>query len=352
MTYPSQPRRRYVIVGAGAVGALLAAQLRQAGIDNVLVARGAQLDALRVGPLQVHRPHGIDQVRLDVVGGPAEVELRSGDVLIVATKSQDVETVLQDWSWQPVAGVAGVASSAASLLPVVLLQNGLAAEDAALRRFSRVISASIIVSASYLEAGHVTAPSWPLIGALQIGAYPSGPRSHPHDLEVRDLAGDLETAKYIVRVRADVERWKASKLLGNLGNAVEVLSGTADAKAELRAFLTEEGRRVYVAAGIDSADSIKESDVNLLEELKLGRPTPLGPLTFPSHQSFARGASSEIDFLNGEIVLLGRRYGVPTPYNLAVQQVLGLSSAVGEGPEARTVADVVELATRRERTSV
>ncbi|MBR7539370.1 ketopantoate reductase family protein, partial [Mycobacterium tuberculosis] len=37
-------------------------------------------------------------------------------------------------------------------------------------------------------------------------------------------------------------------------------------------------------------------------------------------QSVARGSSSvETDYLSGEIVLLGRMYGVPTPVNALVQ---------------------------------
>jgi ketopantoate reductase len=37
-----------------------------------------------------------------------------------------------------------------------------------------------------------------------------------------------------------------------------------------------------------------------------------GPSTL---QSFQRGSSSELDYLNGEIVTLGQRIGRPTPYN-------------------------------------
>jgi 2-dehydropantoate 2-reductase len=40
-------------------------------------------------------------------------------------------------------------------------------------------------------------------------------------------------------------------------------------------------------------------------------------------QSLARGASHEVDFLNGEVVLLGRLHGVATPFNQAIQQAIG-----------------------------
>jgi 2-dehydropantoate 2-reductase len=50
------------------------------------------------------------------------------------------------------------------------------------------------------------------------------------------------------------------------------------------------------------------------------RPRPGGS----SWQSLARGSGSiETDFLNGEVVLLGRLHGVPTPRNAALQRLAG-----------------------------
>ncbi|MGH2343705.1 MAG: ketopantoate reductase family protein, partial [Chloroflexota bacterium] len=39
------------------------------------------------------------------------------------------------------------------------------------------------------------------------------------------------------------------------------------------------------------------------------------PVRFSTWQSIARGRPTEIDYLNGEIVRLGARMGIPTPYN-------------------------------------
>ena len=54
---------RYVIIGAGAVGALLAAQLELAGKPVVLLARGRNLEVVREQGVTVRRPHSTDQVR-------------------------------------------------------------------------------------------------------------------------------------------------------------------------------------------------------------------------------------------------------------------------------------------------
>ena len=50
-------------------------------------------------------------------------------------------------------------------------------------------------------------------------------------------------------------------------------------------------------------------------------------------QSFARGdTSTEVDWLNGEIVLLGRQFGVPTPVNERLQRFARASTAQGVAP--------------------
>ena len=58
-----------------------------------------------------------------------------------------------------------------------------------------------------------------------------------------------------------------------------------------------------------------------------------------SWQSLARGTGSiETDYLNGEIVMLGRIHGVPTPANALLQQVA--NRLAGEGaPPASVKAD-------------
>ena len=176
----SARRRCYVIVGAGLVGGMLAAQFTQVGIRAVLVARGAQLAAIRSHGLRMLRPSGAEVVRLEVVGSPAEVQLAPCDVLVLATKAQQAEAALQEWALQPVHGV--VNGTAASSLPVLMLQNGLDSERAALRRFATVYSASIWAEQRLPESrrnlrGRVTEGRSLLDGSIPVG-HGYRPRSH------------------------------------------------------------------------------------------------------------------------------------------------------------------------------
>lgn len=56
----------------------------------------------------------------------------------------------------------------------------------------------------------------------------------------------------------------------------------------------------------------------------------LGPRGSSSWQSLARGARSiEADWLNGEVVLLGRMYGVATPVNELLQRTANRAARDG-----------------------
>nr|BFE57594.1 2-dehydropantoate 2-reductase N-terminal domain-containing protein [Dactylosporangium thailandense] len=320
---------RYVVIGGGAVGGLLAAQLTLAGIPSVLVARGAQLDAIRAGGLRVRRPHGDDVVPLAVAGGPDEVRLTAGDVLVLATKAQDAESALSAWAWRPVHDGGPAAD-----LPVVTLQNGLATEDDALRRFGRVYGATVAVAASYLVPGEVVNPSFPVVGVLWIGRYP-----HGRDDEQERIAADLTAAGFGVHSVPDITAWKARKLLGNVRNGLDLLDGTDEEKARAGALLTAEAEAVYAAAGIVAAEALGAASVLTFEPVPGHVPGRLS-----TWQSFARGTSSEVDHLNGEIVRLGRRHGVATPVNERLQRLLGAQAAAGRPPGAHRVAELLEVA--------
>ncbi len=342
--------RRYVVIGAGAIGALLAAQLELAGIDTVLVARGQNLEAIRRDGVKVRRPQGTDTVRVDVVAGPDELRLTSHDVLVLATKTQDAEAVLARWAWLPVHAADApdtdpldTAGEPPALLgadlPVLTFQNGLATEDLALRRFARVYGVSIGVAASYLVPGEVVSPSYPTIGVAWLGRYPD-----QADEAQEEYVRDLVAAGYAVESVPDISAWKARKLIANAANGLDVLAGTDEQKAQARALLIAEAQAVYAAAGIRVP----------AEAPGFGPGGPLVVEPVPGHtlgrlstwQSFARGASSEIDYLNGEIVRLARKFGVPGPVNERLQRLLGAQAEAGRGPGSADLDQLLAVVER------
>ncbi|MGW2692174.1 ketopantoate reductase family protein [Streptomyces sp. NPDC001296] len=306
---------RYIIIGAGAVGGTIGARLAEAGHDVVLVARGAQLTALREHGLRFHGPEGERIHRLPVVDGPDALgELRPDDVLMLTVKTQDSEGALDTWGPAPVAG----GGTAAEDLPVVCLQNGVESPRIALRRFRRVYGVCVWLPCTYVEPGVVSAAGTPLTGILHLGRHP-----HGTDDTVRRIAADLESARFEAPVVPDVARWQYAKLLANLANAVEAVSGPlADEEAQrLLERVRAEGESVFRAAGIPNASTTEQKEAR-------GDKIRLVPLDGAvrgggsSWQSLTRGTGTiEADYLNGEIVLLGRLHGVPTPLNELLQQL-------------------------------
>jgi len=328
---------RYIIIGAGAVGGTIGGCLVQGGHDVILVARGAHLAALRESGLRFGTPSGTEVLPIPAVGGPGELDLRADDVLVVATKSQDSVDVLAEWARQPVSGGAGERpGNAARDLPVICAQNGVANERFALRRFSRVYGMCVWLPATHLSPGAVAAHGRPRAGLLFVGRYPAGT-----DETIERIAADLERSRFLAPVSDDVMRWKYRKLLDNLGNAIEALCGPAaagraragqygeqdDAARELTERTTAEGTAVLDAAGIGYASTA---------ELRAARGhdvdfAPVAGTAYgggSSWQSLSRGTGSiEADFLNGEIVLLGRELGVPVTVNETLQRLANRAAA-------------------------
>ncbi|GAA1851930.1 hypothetical protein GCM10009836_34940 [Pseudonocardia ailaonensis] len=288
-----------------------------------MVARGAQLDALRAGPLRQVRPEGERLVDVAVAGGPDEVDLRPGDVLVLASKSQDTDPTLAEWAWQP---VAGGPDSAAEVLPVVTLQNGLDSERIAVRRFATVYGAVILSPAGYLTPGEVLSPAAPTVGVVTIGRFPEG-----RDERLDAIAADLNAARHLTAVVDDIPRRKAGKLLMIIGNALDALYPASPDRERAVRLLRDEALDVYAAAGVEPVSPTSDTglDLSTFRRQELPGRTATGMSTW---QSVQRGGAVETDFLNGEISLLGRLHGVPTPHNDAV--TARVHRAVREGAAA------------------
>jgi thiosulfate/3-mercaptopyruvate sulfurtransferase len=332
---------RFVVIGAGAVGATVAAELHQAGIETLLIARGAQLTALRSDGLRYVRPDGEHRLRLPVAAGPDEVTLTPGDVLILATKTPDTAAAVASWAWQPVKRADGVTGTAASELPLVTLQNGLDNERTALRSFARVIGGVVWVPATFVEPGVVVNHADPIPAVLWLGRYPHGP-----DTLTGPIADELRRARFAVHVVTDIAAHKAAKLLGNLANGLDALYRPSDLRDAALATLREEAGAVYAAAGIVPAEPPRPAGFTLAEIPGHARP---GSSTW---QSLARSATPETDYLNGEIVLLGRLHGVPAPANAAIQGRIHRAVAEGTPPGSLDDADLAATLPGRTRPPV
>lgn len=316
---------RCTIYGAGAVGGVIGGRLFAAGHDVTLIARGPHLRALARDGLTLRSPDGTVTLPVPAVGSPAEAGLAPGDVVVLAVKSQHTAGAL-----------AELAVAAPPVVRIACAQNGVENERLALRHFADVYAVSVMLPATHLEPGVVEVASSPVGGLLDLGRYPAGV-----DAVATELAGALSGATFDSRAVPDIMSWKYRKLLLNLHNAVEAVTG--ERGGPLGARVAAEGDAVLAAAGIDhvTADEEAARRGDLLRMRRVeGRRRPGGS----TWQSLARGLDSvETDYLNGEIVLLGRLHGVPTPANEALCRLARRLVAGGRPPGSVPVDEVLDL---------
>jgi 2-dehydropantoate 2-reductase len=317
---------RFIVYGAGAIGGAIGGRLSQAGHDVSLVARGDHLRVLQDDGLTLVSPDGSATLRLPAIGHPAEADLRDGDVVILAMKSQDTP-----------AAVADLATHAPPGVRVLCTQNGVENERVALRLFRDVYAVAVMLPATHLEPGVVVAHLAPTTGLLDVGRYPAGV-----DTVAEEVAAALSGATFGSEARPDIMRWKYRKLILNLGNAVEAVCGPEAARSTpLARMARAEGEACLRAAGIDAV-SVEDDRARRGDVFEL-RPVPGHERQGGSSwQSLARGLRSiETDYLTGEIVLLGRLHRVPTPVNDLLQRLANRMAAEGRPPGSVAAEDVL-----------
>ena len=293
---------KFVIYGAGGIGGTIGARLHQAGFEVVLIARGGHYQAIVQNGLRFVSPTRDVRLRIPCVDHPNAADIGADDAVVLCMKSQHAEAALRDLH----AATGGNAR-------VVCCQNGVENERLALRRFPHTYGMVVMLPAEHLGPGVVVNFAEGTAGGLDAGCFPAGV-----DDFIEGVTRALRQAGFSSAPDPAIMGQKHAKLLGNLNNAVQAASGTGS--RTVAAKLREEALACYRAAGIHCATA---------EETRARR-TDIRGSEVPGHkrhggsslQSMLRGTGDiETDFMNGEIVLLGRLHGVPVPANTIVQEI-------------------------------
>jgi 2-dehydropantoate 2-reductase len=336
--------RRYVIIGAGAIGGTVGAVLARAGIPTVLVARGRHAEVLAAEGLTLRTPDGTFHTPVTAVSRAEHLRLTPHDVLVFTTKTQQLEVALQEWVDQPVHGTHGVVGTAGELLSVMTALNGVVAEEKALRYFRSVFGICVWLPAVHLEPGEVIVRSWPVVGQFHVGRWPAQLRTHADAELLQGLTETWSTAGIRVRAVDDVAPWKYNKLLSNLGNAIGALSAEGADVGRVVAAVREEGEHVLRYAGIEFVSF--EISTAARADGPTPRPVP-GRNTGASNstwQSLSRNTGNvETDYFNGEIVRLAHRHGIAAPINAALARVARAAVRNGHGPSRYSATQLADL---------
>ena len=314
---------RYVVYGAGAVGGVIGAHLSLAGRPVSLVARGAHLAAIRAGGLRLDTAAGTRVVVAPATDTAADLDWAPGTAVVLAVKSHQAADALSD-----------LRAHAPPDTPVICATNGVATEVTALRAFARVYALCVMLPSTHLEPGVVVAKCAPVPGILDVGRVPGGT-----DDVTTEVAADLRAAGFESEERTDIMSWKRRKLLLNVGNGVDASFRPGQAADELAERAMAEGERALAASG---ASLVSADDDTARRGAILQRRADLAPRGGSTWQSLQRGTgNTEVDYLAGEIVLLGRLHGTPTPANEAIVSATRELTSSGGAPRSLDAADVL-----------
>ncbi len=297
---------RIAVMAAGAVGGYFGARLAAAGHDVVFIARGAHRDAIRRDGLRIESGFG-DLHLKDVHVTDDPKEAGHVDLVLFAVKLWDTETAGEQA--RPLVG---------SHTRVVTLQNGVDSVErlAPILGDDAVIGGATYVVAKIASPGlirHTGAIAKILCGRL-------------------DRRPDAVLSGYVAQIKAaNIDITLADDMLLDLWKKFVLLSGTSGATAstrqplgvirddaDMRAFIfklmyetTAVGRAAGVAFPQDFADELNRLVMAFPPTMKASMANDL-----------ESGNRLELDWLAGKVVVLGRRYGVPTPTQEAVYAIL------------------------------
>lgn len=306
------------VIGAGAVGGVLAALLDRAGHTVSVTARGEHAEAMRTAGLLLTGGFGDHVASVKLV----ERVRADADLVLVTTKAGDTAEALRN---------ARVPTGC----PALVVQNGLLGEDitrAALPE-SPVAVGLVLFAASLVGPGQVT-----VTGAAPMVV---GGDSDAVATALAVLDGALPDP---VAVSPDIAGAQWTKLVINQVNALPAITGLSVqdtvADDQLRGVLAagmvetaRVGRALAVAwqpiGHVDAAAVIplvQDGDAGLGAGEELARMLARGMGNVPNPasmlQSIRRGRTTEVDAINGAIVEHGARAGVPTPVSAALRDLV------------------------------
>ena len=309
------------VIGAGAIGSVIGGLLSKAGEDVTLIGRRSHVNAINQNGLI-----------LDAESGKTVIQVKAAenldfipDLALLTVKTQDVESSVRK------------AQLFLSGALVVTMQNGVQSDDivAGILGKENIISSIVLFNIGFLEPGKASYSKVLSKTALLIGE-PFGAKGK----RLQSLLALFNKA-LPTDISDDIRGAHWTKLLQNLNNAVPAVTGLPIQEGnqypqirELNIKLMKEGLEVIKIAGIKTTP-VPGFTVSLMEtiaKMPLAESSSmlknitesLGklPILGSTLQSIKRGKSTEIDYLNGEIVNLGKKKGIPTPINSLIVELV------------------------------
>lgn len=314
-----------VVVGAGAIGLLVAGRIAQSGVATTLVARQSTATAIAEHGLRIIQP-GQRKVApsLNVVLDPSQIDRSQGQpkLAILCVKGYDTHNALDTLA-------------AIDAEYILTLQNGIGNEEILFERFGkqRVISGIITTSVEVDGPGRITVTKEGGIGLAALDA------SQP----IEQIAKYFVQADFPTQTYDDYRSLKWSKALLNMvGNAISAIldMSVADIYKNPQLFSLEK-RANLEALYVMQHEQIKPLNLPrypaaLLAFLMRRVPTSIARLILHKQVAGGRGGKmpslhidvskgnkrTETDFLYGAVAQAAQQLGLEAPVNQTLTEIL------------------------------
>jgi len=317
---------KYCVVGAGSIGGFVGAKLALAGEDVTLVARGANLQAIRAHGMRVIMHDGGEQVARGVRAAATPADAGPQDVVLLGVKAHQVVAVAKD--------VAALCDENTIIVP---MQNGIpwwyfqrhgGEFDGRIVRsvdsegaIAAVIDPRRIIGCVVYPACELAAPG--VVRHIEGDRFPLGELDGTSTERVRAISETFGRAGLKAPVLDNIRAEIWLKLWGNLTfNPISALTHSTlvdicqfPLTRELAAAMMREAQSVANRLGITFRVSL---------EKRIAGAERVGKHKTSMLQDVEAGRGLEIDALVGSVIEVGRIVGVPTPHLEAVFSLVKL----------------------------
>ena len=300
------------VIGAGAIGGVVAAYLKKAGEDVVLIGRSDQVDVIGTQGLTIKGVRGNETIKVTAL---TRLD-KPYDLVIFAVKTQDIEEAFAHNSeFLEADGL------------ILTTQNGVQADNILSGHFERdrQLSSIVMFGATYTNPGEII---FNFEGDWIIGRplMPLDPTAH----KIAEVLGKA----FKMVPSTNIMGQKYLKLFVNFNNCIPALIGKSMQETfadidlcRLSIMLLKEGVDILGQAHIElvSLPDFPKERVYGLAKMPIEQAAGIinktltslskEPLYGSILQSIMRGKTSEIDFINGEIAHLANHFKLPPTLN-------------------------------------
>jgi len=302
---------KYAVIGLGAVGSIVSGLLTKSGENVVLIGKKNQIDIINQNGIRINGIKGSILVE-NVYASSDLSSIKDVDLIIICVKSQDTQNLANN--------LKQYLKKSALILS---LQNGVRNSNILSQiTGKKTISGIVLFNALYSKPGEV-------ILTIRGGLLIEDDKSISGAID--GLLNSFKMVGLSSKSTKNLEGFQWSKLIVNLQNAVTALTGQTIKDS----IIDSNSRSILIATMKEGIHVLEKSKISIKTLPDMDPKKIINRLSFYNNiilkigskimrlqnartsmwQSLSRGKSTEIEYINGEIVNLARKNNLKAPIN-------------------------------------